>query len=103
VLHEVSFTAAPGQTVALVSQTGSGKTSIISLLAKLYLPSACQIFIDGHDLAEVSSRSLHEHMGSVPQSNFLFSGTLLATRASVGRAPRRPRSPTRRTRSAWPI
>lgn len=76
VLFDISFTAAPGQTVALVGHTGSGKTTIVALLQKLYLPSQGRILVDGHDLLQVSSDSLHTHMGSVQQNNVLFTGTV---------------------------
>jgi len=77
VLHEVSFSAAPGQTVALVGHTGSGKTTITSLVAKLFLPDAGVIRVDGHDLREIEGASLRRQMGMVTQTNFLFSGTVL--------------------------
>ncbi len=77
VLHDISFCALPGQTVALVGHTGSGKSSIINLLAKLYLPDSGSIFVDGHDIANIRTESLHRQMGLVQQTNFLFSGTVL--------------------------
>lgn len=77
VLHDVSFTVEPGQTVALVGHTGSGKTTIVSLLQKFYLPTRGSVRVDGHDLLGVTSDSLHLQMGSVLQNNFLFSGTVL--------------------------
>jgi ATP-binding cassette subfamily B protein len=77
VLNDISFTVDPGQTVALVGHTGSGKTTVVSLLQKFYLPTRGQILVDGHDLAEATSRSLHLQMGSVQQNNFLFAGTVL--------------------------
>lgn len=76
VLHEISLTIRPGQTVALVGHTGSGKSSIINLLAKFYLPTAGQILIDGRDLAGATAHSLHRQMGIVAQNNFLFTGTI---------------------------
>jgi ATP-binding cassette subfamily B protein len=76
-LHGVSFRVEPGQTVALVGRTGSGKTTVIRLLAKFYLPSSGDVRVDGRNLLEVRSDSLHRHMGIVLQSNFLFSGTVL--------------------------
>ena len=76
VLNEISFIAEPGQTVALVGHTGSGKTSIINLLAKFYLPQQGQILIDGRDLNGIRSESLHRHLGIVLQQNFLFQGTV---------------------------
>jgi len=77
VLEGISFTVEPGQTVALVGQTGSGKTTIAALLQKFYLPTAGRVLVDGHDLGEVTSSSLHEQMGSVQQSNFLLAGSVI--------------------------
>lgn len=77
VLYDIDFTVEPGQTVALVGETGSGKSSIAKLLAKLYLPTKGTILIDGIDLREVKSSSLHAHLRIVPQDNYLFSGTVL--------------------------
>ncbi|HEV3003129.1 MAG TPA: ABC transporter ATP-binding protein, partial [Pirellulales bacterium] len=77
VLHDVSFVVEPGQTVALVGETGSGKSTIANLIAKFYLPAAGQVLIDGIDLARAASRSLHRQLGVVWQRNFLFDGTVL--------------------------
>lgn len=77
VLHDVSFVAEPGQTVALVGHTGSGKSSIINLASKFYLPTAGELLIDGHEIRTISGQSLHRQMGVVQQQNFLFSGTVL--------------------------
>ena len=77
VLHEVSFAAEPGQTVALVGHTGCGKSTIINLLCRFYMPQKGRVLIDGFDLAQVTSESLHRQMGIVLQSNFLFTGTVL--------------------------
>ncbi|MDX2225987.1 MAG: ABC transporter ATP-binding protein [Verrucomicrobiae bacterium] len=77
VLHGVSFVAEPGQTVALVGHTGSGKTSIINLAAKFYLPDSGRILLDGVDLNDITSECLHRQMGIVLQQNFLFTGTVL--------------------------
>lgn len=77
VLNEISFVVEPGQTVALVGHTGSGKSSVVGLLQKLHLPSSGSIRIDGHDLLGVTGDSLHRQIGSVQQSNFLFSGTII--------------------------
>ena len=76
VLHKITFVAEPGDTVALVGHTGSGKTSIINLIAKFYLPTAGIVRIDGQDLLSIESASLHRHMGIVLQQNFLFRGTV---------------------------
>ena len=77
VLDDVSFTAKPGQTVALVGHTGGGKSTIVSLIAKLYLPKTGQVLLDGVDLNAVTQRSLHRQIAAVTQENFLFTGTVL--------------------------
>jgi len=77
VLHGINFLAEPGQTVALVGHTGSGKTSIINLVSKLYLPTGGRLLIDGHDILKVGSDSLHRQMGMVHQHGFLFEGTVM--------------------------
>lgn len=76
VLHDISLQAAPGETIALVGRTGSGKSSIINLIARFYLPQHGHVFIDGHDTRLVAGDSLHHQMGLVLQQNFLFSGTV---------------------------
>ncbi len=77
VLHGVDFAVVPGQTVALVGHTGSGKSSIINLVAKFYLPTHGELLIDGREVRTITSRSLHRQMGMVQQQNFLFTGTVL--------------------------
>jgi ATP-binding cassette subfamily B protein len=77
VLHDINFTAEPGQTIALVGHTGSGKSSIINLVAKFYLPGQGGVFVDGREIRTITSHSLHRQMGMVQQQNFLFSGTVL--------------------------
>ncbi len=77
VLEDISFVAEPGQTVALVGHTGSGKTTIVGLLQKLYLPTRGRVLVDDQDLANVTSDSLHSQMGSVQQNNFLFAGSVI--------------------------
>jgi ATP-binding cassette subfamily B protein len=77
VLKEISFDAKPGETVALVGHTASGKTSIVSLLARFYEPQRGRIFVDGIDLADTTIESLHEQIGIVTQENFLFTGTVM--------------------------
>ncbi len=84
VLKEASFIAEPGQTVALVGHTGSGKTTITNLISKFYLPDSGQVKIDGEDLRSVSSQSLHRQMGIVLQQNFLFHATV-ADNIRIGR------------------
>ncbi|MDZ4742246.1 MAG: ABC transporter ATP-binding protein [Verrucomicrobiota bacterium] len=77
VLHEVGFVAGPGQSIALVGHTGSGKSSMINLLSKFYLPDSGDIFISGRNMRDISSASLHRRMGIVQQQNFLFTGTVM--------------------------
>ena len=77
VLRDINFTVAPGETIALVGHTGSGKTSIVNLIAKFYLPTAGQLLIDGVDIRQLRGESLHRQIGIVLQNNFLFSGTVL--------------------------
>lgn len=77
ILKDVNFTAEPGQTIALVGETGSGKTSIISLAARFYEPQRGRIMIDDHEIREVTSDSLRSQIGIVTQENFLFSGTVM--------------------------
>jgi ATP-binding cassette subfamily B protein len=76
VLADITFVAEPGETVALVGHTGSGKTTLVGLLQKLYLPTRGRVLVDGHDLLQVTSESLHSQMGSVQQNNFLFAGSV---------------------------
>ncbi|MBX3414567.1 MAG: ABC transporter ATP-binding protein [Pirellulales bacterium] len=77
VLDDITFTAEPGQTIALVGHTGSGKSTISSLIAKFYLPGEGSLRIDGHDIRQVSTPSLRRQLGIVQQQTFLFSGTVL--------------------------
>jgi ATP-binding cassette subfamily B protein len=77
VLQDISFVAEPGQTVALVGHTGSGKTTLAGLLQKFYLPAKGRVLVDDRDLLTVTSESLHSQMGSVQQNNFLFTGSIL--------------------------
>jgi ATP-binding cassette subfamily B protein len=76
VLSDITFVAEPGETVALVGHTGSGKTTLVGLLQKLYLPTRGRVLVDGQDLLQVTSDSLHSQMGSVQQNNFLFAGSV---------------------------
>jgi ATP-binding cassette subfamily B protein len=76
VLHDINFAARPGQSIALVGHTGSGKTSIINLVSKFYLPTQGRVLIDGQDILSIDTTSLHHKLGIVLQQNFLFSGTV---------------------------
>ncbi|MDD5687553.1 MAG: ABC transporter ATP-binding protein [Elusimicrobia bacterium] len=78
ILKDINFTAKPGETIALVGQTGAGKTSIVSLIARLYEPQKGKILLDGIDMSKISLKYLHSHMAIVLQENFLFSGTIMS-------------------------
>jgi ATP-binding cassette subfamily B multidrug efflux pump len=77
VLSDVSFTARPGETVALVGHTGAGKTTIISLLLRFYEPTRGRITVDGVDIRELSFQDLRGLVGYVQQDLFLFTGDIL--------------------------
>ncbi|MBM4164703.1 MAG: ABC transporter ATP-binding protein [Lentisphaerae bacterium] len=77
VLHDISFTAEPGQTIALIGHSGSGKTTIANLIAKFYLPTRGELLLDGQEIRLVQSDSLHQQISMVLQQNFLFSGTVI--------------------------
>jgi len=77
VLRDVSFRVPAGRTVALVGATGAGKSTLVKLLARFYDPQQGAVLIDGHDLRDVTSRSLREQLAVVPQEAFLFSGSVL--------------------------
>ena len=77
ILHDVCFEAEPGQMVALVGATGSGKSSIVSLIARFYQPQSGRVLVDGHDVRHVIGDSLHRQTGLVLQTNYLFAGTVL--------------------------
>ena len=76
VVNDVSMKIDPGETVALVGATGSGKTTIVKLLIRFYDPDEGRILIDGNDIREVTIASLRHQIGYVPQEPFLFSGTV---------------------------
>ncbi|MCK5923554.1 MAG: ATP-binding cassette domain-containing protein, partial [Methylococcales bacterium] len=76
ILHEVSFSAEPGQRIALIGPTGSGKSTIINLLPRFYEQQAGRILVDGHDIRDLTARSLRDNIGTVLQDTFLFSTTI---------------------------
>lgn len=76
VLHQITFAAAPGETVALVGHTGSGKSSILNLLFRFYDPQAGQIMIDGQVIKDCNRHSLRKDMAIVLQDPYLFTGTI---------------------------
>jgi ABC-type multidrug transport system fused ATPase/permease subunit len=75
-LSDVSLHVPPGQTVALVGATGAGKSTLAKLVARFYDPDGGRVLVDGHDLRDVTERSLRSQLGIVPQEGFLFSGTI---------------------------
>ncbi len=75
-LRDVSLHVPPGQTVALVGETGAGKSTLAKLVARFYDPTRGVVRVDGHDLRDVAASSLRARMGIVPQEGFLFSGTI---------------------------
>ena len=77
VLHDISFTAEPGQTIAIVGETGSGKTTIINLIAKFYPVAEGEILMDGRNMQRLQKHSVRRQMGIVLQQNFLFTGTVI--------------------------
>ena len=76
VLDNVSFTAKPGETIALVGPTGAGKTTIVNLISRFYDIQKGTITIDGYDLKKVTMNSLRKQMGVMTQDNFIFHGTV---------------------------
>jgi ABC-type multidrug transport system fused ATPase/permease subunit len=75
-LRDIELDVAPGQTIALVGETGAGKSTFAKLAARFYDPTEGAIRVDGHDLRSVTGHSLRSQMGIVPQEGFLFSGTV---------------------------
>ncbi len=76
VLHDIDFIIRPGETVAIAGQTGAGKSSLTSLIARFYEAQKGEVLIDGHNVSSVTQQSLRRQIGIVPQDPFLFSGTV---------------------------
>jgi ABC-type multidrug transport system fused ATPase/permease subunit len=76
VLHDIDFTAKPGELIALVGLTGAGKTTLVSLIPRFYDPTAGRVLIDGVDVKNYRVRSLRERIGIVLQDPVLFAGTI---------------------------
>jgi ABC-type multidrug transport system fused ATPase/permease subunit len=75
-LRDVSIHVPPGQTLALVGETGAGKSTFAKLISRFYDPQRGRVLVDGHDLRELKSSCLRGQLGIVPQEGFLFSGTV---------------------------
>ncbi|MBL8097498.1 MAG: ABC transporter ATP-binding protein [Anaerolineales bacterium] len=76
VLHDINFTAHPGQTTALIGATGAGKSTVVNLIPRFYDVTAGAILVDGIDIREVTQHDLRDMIGYVPQKSVLFSGTI---------------------------
>ena len=76
VLHDVSFTASKGETVAFIGATGSGKTSVVNLIPRFYDASEGQVLVDGVDVRDYRLQDLRDRIGYVPQKAFMFKGTV---------------------------
>ncbi|MGM8214310.1 ABC transporter ATP-binding protein [Bacillaceae bacterium W0354] len=76
-LHEISLEMKPGETVALVGHTGSGKSTIANLISRFYDPTEGAVRVDGHDLRDVKLNSLRQNISVVLQDTFIFSGTIM--------------------------
>jgi ATP-binding cassette subfamily B protein len=77
VLKNISFDIKKGEMVGILGRTGSGKSSLVDLLLRIYNLNEDQVFIDGHDIMKLSIKSVRETIGYVPQDNFLFSDTII--------------------------
>ncbi|HEX2129657.1 MAG TPA: ABC transporter ATP-binding protein [Solirubrobacterales bacterium] len=75
-LADVDLHVPAGQTVALVGETGAGKSTLAKLIARFYDPQRGRVLVDGHDLRDLSAHALRSQLGIVPQEGFLFSGTI---------------------------
>ena len=76
VLHDITFTAKPGETTAIIGSTGSGKSTLVNLIPRFYDVSEGNITLDGVDIREVTQHELREKLGYVPQKGLLFSGDI---------------------------
>lgn len=76
ILHDVSFKAKKGETIALVGPTGAGKTTIVSLISRFYNTKSGRVLVNGYDISKVTIQSLRNQLGIMTQDNYLFSGTI---------------------------
>jgi ATP-binding cassette, subfamily B, bacterial len=111
VLHDINFEARPGQMIALVGATGSGKSSIVSLIARFYQPQTGRVLVDGQDIRHVTGDSLHRRWAWSCRMNYLFTGTVMdniryarprrrTSRSSPPPAPSAPTTPSCHCRTA---
>ncbi|MEW6717122.1 MAG: ABC transporter ATP-binding protein [Chloroflexota bacterium] len=77
VLENINIQVNPGETIALVGETGAGKTTLIKLLSRFHDPTEGRVLVDGYDLRQITQRSLRRQMGVVLQDPFLFSGSVI--------------------------
>ena len=85
VLEDISFTAQPGTTTAIIGSTGSGKTTLVSLIPRLYVPTEGQVLIDATPTTSLARQDIVQRVALVPQKAYLFSGTV-ASNLRLGRA-----------------
>ena len=76
VLHDISFDIAPGSTFAVIGTTGSGKSTLVSLIPRMFDPTSGTVSVDGHDIREYTLQELRSRIGFVPQSTVIFSGSV---------------------------
>jgi len=96
VLKNIDFTVEPGEMIGLVGQTGSGKSTLVSLVCRFYEPTRGRITLDGTDLCDIRLKSLRSNIGMVLQESFLFAGTIrenIAYETAPGHRPRHPPRP----------
>jgi ATP-binding cassette, subfamily B, multidrug efflux pump len=103
VLNNISFEVNQGETLAIVGSTGSGKSTLVNLLCRLYPVARGTVFIDGHDINDIPLKVLRNHIGYVPQETFLFSETIAENIAfgSIG-AEKEAIVESARVSNVWP-
>ncbi len=77
ILKNINISIEPGNVIAIVGEIGSGKSTLIQLIARMYEPPVNTLFVDGYDVRKIKLKSLRKHIGFVPQKNFLFADTIL--------------------------
>ena len=76
VLHDITFTAHPGQTTAIIGSTGSGKSTVVNLIPRFYDVTEGAVRLDGIDIRELNQKDLRDQIGYIPQKGLLFTGTI---------------------------